>query len=213
VALALTLSPARPPVIHGQNGVSQKSAGVGRASHYYSFTRLKGKGTLRLGGDLLQVRATGWMDHEFGSNQLTADQVGWDWFSIQLDDGADLMLYRIRLVNGQADRFSSGTLLHADGKSRHLTLQDFRMEATGYWTSPPSGGRYPVRWKIEVPSHDLSLSLEPVLEGQELIIKESTGVTYWEGSVRVFGQREGKAITGKGYLELTGYAEKFRKPI
>ncbi|MCC6445055.1 MAG: carotenoid 1,2-hydratase [Armatimonadetes bacterium] len=213
VALSLDLTPAKPPVIHGQNGVSAKSEGRGRASHYYSLTRLAGKGTLKLDNRTIPVQAQSWMDHEFGSNQLAPDQVGWDWFSLQLEDGTDLMLYRMRLASGKADRFSSGTLLFPNGKSLHLRRSDFRAEPSGFWQSRLSGGRYPVRWRIEVPSGQLALAIEPTLESQELMTRLSTGVTYWEGSVRISGKRQGKPTRGVGYMELTGYAEAFRKKI
>jgi predicted secreted hydrolase len=205
-AIDLALAPGKPPVIHGENGVSQKAEGVGRASHYYSLTRLAGTGTLTLNDRALPVKSVAWMDHEFGSNQLAAGQRGWDWFSLQLDDGRDLMLYRMRRDDGTADPWSSGTLIDRDGRARHLKLDAFRIAETATWKSPKSGGTYPAAWRIEVPGEELVLRVEPVMADQELVTGGAAGVIYWEGSVRASGTARGAPIAGRGYVELTGYA-------
>lgn len=205
-AIDLALAPSKPPVVHGAGGVSQKAAGVGQASHYYSLTRLEGGGTLTLEGRTSPVEGLAWMDHEFGSNQLAEHQVGWDWFSLQLDDGRDLMLYRMRLEDGGADPHSSGTLVERDGRARHLPSGAFTIEATGAWTSPKTGGVYPALWRVRVPGEGLDLIVEPVLADQELVTGGAAGVSYWEGAVRVNGASPGAAVTGHGYVELTGYA-------
>ncbi|HEY8368157.1 MAG TPA: lipocalin family protein, partial [Thermodesulfobacteriota bacterium] len=180
---------------------------------YYSLTRLAVDGTLGLDGRDFQVRGLAWMDHEFGSNQLGEDQVGWDWLSLQLSDGSELMLYRLRLEGGGVEPASSGTVVRPDGSSRHLVLADFRMTPEGTWTSRASGGTYPVRWRIEVPSERLALTVEPALEDQELRTEGSTGVTYWEGAVVARGENGGRPVEGRGYLELTGYARPFDTDI
>ncbi|HWP34353.1 MAG TPA: lipocalin-like domain-containing protein, partial [Thermodesulfobacteriota bacterium] len=203
LALDLSLVPAKPPVIHGRDGVSQKAEGPGRASHYYSLTRLRVSGTLAASGPPRPVTGQAWMDHEFGSNQLTEAQVGWDWLSLQLDDGSELMLYRLRLRDGGTEPASSGTLVRPDGSWEHLPLTAFRLTPLGTWTSPASGARYPVRWRVEVPAHGIDLLVEPLLEDQELRTEGLVGVTYWEGAVAARGRPAG----GRGYLELTGYAE------
>ncbi len=213
VRLDLALEPTKPPVVHGRDGVSQKAAGLGRASHYYSLTRLSVSGTLGLDGRSAPVRGQAWMDHEFGSNQLGEDQVGWDWFSLQLADGSELMLYRLRLRGGGVEPASSGTLVRPDGSSRHLALADFRMTPQGVWTSRASGGTYPVRWRIEVPSERIALTVDPALEDQELRTEGSTGVTYWEGAVVARGEKGGRPVEGRGYLEMTGYARPFDTDI
>jgi predicted secreted hydrolase len=195
----------KSPVIHGQNGVSQKSAGRGRASHYYSFPRLQTTGTIKLSGKEYSVRGESWFDHEFGSNQLSSEQAGWDWFSIQLDDGRELMLYQLRLENGTVDPYSSGTIVEKGGRARHLKLADFSVDVLEWWQSPRSHAKYPARWKVNLPRENLALEIEPAVADQELDTKRSTGLTYWEGSVRVLGAN--RELIGRGYVELTGYAQ------
>ena len=137
-ALSLTLRPTKPLVIHGPDGISRKGAALGQASHYYSFTRLATAGTITVGGEQFEVTGTSWMDHEFGSADLGEDLVGWDWFSLQLEDNSELMLYRLRRSDGSSDPASSGTVVSADGQTRHLSVTDIRVESTGTWTSPAS---------------------------------------------------------------------------
>jgi len=149
-----------------------------------------------------------WMDHEFGSNQLREDQVGWDWFSIQLDNETELMLYLIRRKDGSPDPYSSGTLVKADGTTKHLRLEDFQIGILERWKSAKSGGNYPMKWKVAVPSEDIELEIVPAFRDQELITNRSTRVTYWEGAVQVGGTVRNKAILGSGYVEMTGYAGK-----
>ncbi len=207
----LTLSPAKPPVIHGEDGISKKGEEAGQASHYYSFTRLETKGSLWIDGKEEKVTGASWMDHEFGSSILNSHQVGWDWFSIQLEDGSEYMFFQIRRDNGEKDRASSGTVVSPDGRSRHLTADQFTLTPVQYWKSPASRANYPVGWKIEIPSEQLSLESQPVLAEQELITSKSTRITYWEGASRFNGTKGGKPMTGKGYVELTGYAKPFNQ--
>lgn len=209
-SLRLHLTPLRPPVLHGQKGLSQKGEGKGRASYYYSFTRMKAEGELEIGGKKESVRGLSWMDHEFGSDQLGEDQVGWDWFSIQLDNKTEIMLYLIRRQDGSADPYSSGTLVHEDGTSRHLSLNDFRVEVLDRWKSPKSGGDYPMRWRVVIPSEGIELEIVPFFPEQELDTRKSTKVTYWEGSAQVRGSYRKKAIQGQGYVEMTGYAGRLK---
>ena len=206
IDLELKLNALKPPVIQGQNGVSQKSEGRGQASHYYSLTRLETKGVLKMNGKPLSVKGLSWMDHEYGSNQMSKDQLGWDWFSLQLEDNTELMLYRMRRKDGKVDPFSSGTYVKADGSKIHLGQEDFKIEPTGKWISPHSKGKYPSGWMLRVKPMDLTMSVQPVLDDQELLTSESTQVTYWEGAVSVSGLVGGRRIRGKGYVELTGYA-------
>ncbi len=212
-AINLELAPSKPPTIHGTDGTSHKGKQEGQASHYYSFTRMETSGTLKIGDEWLAVTGTSWMDHEFGSAELSQDLVGWDWFSLQLDNNTELMLYRLRRADGSADPVSSGTFVDRAGKSRHLSISDFSLEPTSYWTSPASKARYPQRWRLTVPSAGLSLELTPKMAEQELITSRSTQVTYWEGAIGVSGVGERKLITGHGYMELTGYAERFAKKL
>jgi predicted secreted hydrolase len=209
----LMLTPEKNPVIHGQNGVSQKAEGEGYASHYYSISRLRTEGKIFLQNKEIAVKGMSWMDHEFGSSQLREYQVGWDWFSLQLDKGMDLMFYQIRHKDGKIDPYSSGTIIYADGTYQHLSGKEFQIEVLDRWKSSKSGGIYPSKWRIRVLSHQIDLTLIPTVKNQELITKESTRVTYWEGSIKVEGKYQGSPINGLGYAELTGYAEPFSKGI
>ncbi len=213
IAIELDLAPAKPPVIHGSGGISRKGAEPGQASHYYSLTRLATTGRLTVGKDSVDVTGTSWMDHEFGSGELGKDLVGWDWFSLQLDDQTEVMLYRLRRADGSADPASSGTLIDREGQGRHLAQNDFTLEPVSYWTSPASKARYPQRWRLTIPSRQLSLELVPRMAEQELLTTRSTQVTYWEGAIVVNGASSGKPIRGHGYMELTGYAERFSKKL
>ncbi|MEB3220753.1 MAG: lipocalin-like domain-containing protein [Candidatus Sericytochromatia bacterium] len=212
-AIDLTLTPRKPIVIHGRNGVSRKSDCPTCASHYYSLTRLETRGTLALGGENLPVTGTSWMDHEFGSNQLGRREAGWDWFSLQLSDGSELMLYQLRRTDGTPVPQSSGTWVPPVGPPRHLPLAAFDVRPTARWKSPTSGADYPMAWTLRVPGEDLSLTVTPSFERQEWQTPGSTGETYWEGSVKAAGTRGGKPVTAAGYVELTGYARRFAAPI
>jgi predicted secreted hydrolase len=201
VVIDLHYRPTKPLVRHGVDGYSRKGADPGNASAYVSWTRLHVSGTLTLDGRELQVAGGGWFDHEWGSSQLGEGVVGWDWFSLRLADGSELMVYQLRRHDGSADPFSSGTLVHPDGSTRRLAVDEVELEPTGSWTSPDSGGEYPSGWRVRLPSDDLDLEVEPLLRAAELDGRGSTGVVYWEGPVRVSGSH-----SGEGYAELTGYA-------
>ncbi len=211
-ALDLILKPEKPPVIHGTQGISRKGAKPGQASHYYSLTRLAAEGEVEVDGVRYPVSGSGWMDHEFGSGDLGEDQVGWDWYSLQLRGGQEVMLYVLRRRDGTPDPASSGTLVDADGRSQHLEARDFQVTALDHWTSSASGARYPSRWRIAVPRLGLVVDLTPRLAHQELLTQRSTQITYWEGAVDVTGTHQGASVAGQGYVELTGYAEPFTQP-
>ncbi len=213
IAIALNLAPEKPPVIHGTQGISRKGAEPGQASHYYSFTRLTASGSLTIGTESFDVTGTSWMDHEFGSADLGDDLVGWDWFSIQLDDGTELMLYRLRRADGSAAPVSSGTVVDREGHGRHLPIESFTLDPTTYWTSETSHARYPQRWRVTIPSRQLSLDLNPLMAEQELRTSRSTQVTYWEGAIEATGTSQGRPVRGQGYMELTGYAERFKEKL
>jgi predicted secreted hydrolase len=150
------------------------------------------------------------MDHEFGTNQLGEYQVGWDWFSIQLENNTEIMLYLIRTKDGSVDPYSSGTLIYPDGTQRHLALSEFRVEVLERWKSPKSGGNYPIRWKVQIPAEQIDLKIVPFFAEQELDTRKSTQVTYWEGAARVTGFYRAKPVRGQGYVEMTGYGGKLR---
>jgi predicted secreted hydrolase len=210
LALDLELRATKPLVAHGDRGLSLKSDEPGNASHYVGYTRMVARG--RIGE--VAVSGEAWFDHEWSTSALGADAVGWDWFSLQLGDGRELMRFQIRQQDGSIEPVSGGTLVEKDGRTRRLSRDDVRIEVLRFWTSPRTGGTYPSRWRVLVPSEGLDLLVEPWLETQEV----RTSFTYWEGAVRVSevaipssdpGERRRPApppVTGQGYVELTGYA-------
>ena len=196
IRFTLRLTPRTPPVIHGENGVSQKAAGPGKASYYVSFPLLDVTGTL----NGTEVSGSAWMDHEWFTHQLEADQQGWDWFSAQLDSGAELMLFQLRRPDGSVDPFSAGTYIAPGGRATHLKREDFQLQPLAWWKSPKTGGRYPTRWRIAVPSLHLSLECSAAMDNQELVAEDDSSPSYWEGAVNYSGSAK-----GVGYLEMTGY--------
>ena len=207
-AIDLVLRAEKPPAVHGENGVSIKAQGAGYASHYYSMTRLEATGTVN--GNRASGQA--WMDHEFGSSTLRESQQGWDWFSIQLDNDAELMLYIIRRTDGTPDVTSSGSLITSEGNVIHLRRDQIRITSGAKWKSPKSGATYPMRWRVELPSFSIALDVRPLMSGQELVTHGSTRVTYWEGACDVSGTFGGNPVRGDAYVEMTGYDKAFRSP-
>ena len=199
MAIDLDLAAIRPEILNGEGGLSRKSATPGNASYYYSIPRLATSGVVRVGGERFTVKGLSWLDREWSTSALESGQVGWDWFALHLDDGRDLMFYRLRRRDGGSDPFSGGTLVAADGGTRTLAREEVRLEVAAWWMSPESGARYPALWRLRVPSAGLSLEIVPRLADQEL----RTGFRYWEGAVAVKGL--GGSPDGDGYLEMTGY--------
>jgi predicted secreted hydrolase len=193
-AVDLELKSDKPPVVHGLNGVSQKSAGAGRASHYVSLTRLRTNGSVIIGGQRYRVEGYSWMDHEFFTHSLEVNQSGWDWFSLQFEDGSELMLYRLRRKDGSVEPYSSGTYVDVRGASRHLRLQDFELQPGRTWRSPETRADYPIEWKIRVPSLDMHVSVSTRLQTQELAGKSKSSPVYWEGAVEVKGSHPAEGI-------------------
>lgn len=204
-SIELDLTPQKPPVVHGERGVSQKAAGAGRASHYISFTRLAAAGSVSISGREYAVEGLAWMDHEFSTDSMGPDQAGWDWMSIQLDNGEELMLYRMRRKDGSGDPVSSGTFVDRSGNTLHLKWNDIVMEPGEAWGSPHTGGRYPLRWKLAVPRLKLSLECRALFADQEVVSGRKLSPTYWEGAVTYSGWAGDDAAGGVGYLEMTGY--------
>jgi predicted secreted hydrolase len=202
VAIDLRLTDLKGPVLQGDRGYSQKGPEPGNASYYYSLTRLASNGTVRVSEAAHQVDGLSWMDHEFSTSALGPELVGWDWFSIQLDDGSELMVFQLRREDGTTDRFSSGTTVDHDGNITRLGHQDFTVTVNDTWRSPHSDTTYPAQWTITVPSEDLILEVTPYLADQEL----DASFIYWEGAVKVVGEHAGNGVSGNGYVELTGYA-------
>jgi predicted secreted hydrolase len=203
MGVELTLDEGKPPAINGIGGISQKGAMAGNASHYYSLTRMPTRGILVIDGERFAVTGESWMDREFGTSFLEKDQQGWDWLSIQLSDGRELMLYQLRRADGTRDPRSSGTLVDRDGRTTHLPAGAIVMRPGASYKAP-SGATYPIRWQVEVPRAQIVLDVTTPLENQELAT-EGAGVSYWEGLIDVAGTAAGARVTGRGYLEMTGY--------
>ncbi|MEX0731469.1 MAG: lipocalin-like domain-containing protein [Aquisalimonadaceae bacterium] len=202
-ALDLRLEAIKPLVLQGDRGYSRKGAGAGNASHYYSYTRLVTEGALLLDGEAYQVSGESWMDREWGTSALSEDQAGWDWFSLQLADGREIMFYRLREDGGGTDKHSRGLLVQEDGAYRPLAVDEVVLRATRHWRSPVSGARYPVAWSLAIPGERLDLRIEPVQDDQEM----RSGFRYWEGAVEVSGGDGETPVAGRGYVELTGYGQ------
>jgi predicted secreted hydrolase len=202
ITLDLELRDLQGPVLQGDGGYSRKGPEQGNASYYYSLPRLATTGTITVAGQTFQVDGLSWMDHEFSTSALGADLVGWDWVSVQLDNDHELMLYQLRRADGSVDSFSSGTLIGPDGATRTLGPTDFTLQPTGHWRSPRTGATYPSGWILTIPSDDVRLTITPLLADQEMNVSYS----YWEGAVNAEGTMGGSAVSGSGYVELTGYA-------
>jgi predicted secreted hydrolase len=205
IALDLTLESRKPPVLQGNDGLSQKGAAPGNASYYYSLTRMATSGHLRVGDTTYLVQGFSWMDHEFGTSALDTGALGWDWFSLQFDDGRELMLWRIRLAEGTAPSPApaDALLVLADGTTRRLDASAIQITVLDTWQSPHTGIVYPSGWRLSVPEEALVLDIEPLLRDQELY---ATAVVYWEGAVRLSGTYRDAPLYGYGYVELTGYS-------
>jgi predicted secreted hydrolase len=197
-SFALKLRTEKPPVIHGKSGVSQKAEGEGRASHYISFTRLLASGEITLEGKKFQVEGVSWMDHEYFTEQLAMDLTGWDWFSLQFDDGTEAMLYRLRKKDGSTGPFSAGTFIDKQGHGTALSFGDFTAVPGKEWISPETGTHYTIEWTIRIPSQGIEAVVATRLPKQELASKIRGNPSYWEGAVDISGARK-----GVGYLEMT----------
>ncbi len=201
-AVDLKLHSAKPPVLH--NGIGWISFGPVGDSYYYSRTRMEVKGTLQDGDTTERVTGLAWMDHQWG-DFILVNGGGWDWYSLQLGDGTEVMVTALRDQPGNVAAVY-GSYVDRQGHTADLKAGDVEVQATGSWKSPHSGATYPSGWRLRLPGQGLDLSLEPVLKGQELNTTQSTGVSYWEGEVRVSGSHAGSPLSGEGYVELTGYA-------
>ena len=201
LSLDLVVRPEKALVAHGDRGVSPKSSEPGNASYYVGYTRLSARGSIGLGGHTAEASGLAWFDHEWSTSALGAGAVGWDWFSLQLGDGRELMYFQIRRDDGSVEPVSAGTLVEADGRTRRVASRDVQLRVDRRWTSAASGAAYPAAWRLAVDSEGLELQIEPWLADQEL----RTSFVYWEGAVRVSGRSRGRPVTGQGYVELTGY--------
>lgn len=203
MAVDITVTARKPFVLNGEAGLSRKSGTPGNASYYYSIPRMETAGTIAVGGKNFPVTGHSWLDREWGTSALGPNQAGWDWFALHLDDGRDIMFYRLRRFDGGTEPWSSGTLVGADGSYRYLDHDDVNTGVLQWWRSPASGSRYPSRWRLIIPSERLDLEITPRIPDQELL----TSVRYWEGAVQVKSLVPG-GPEGSGYVEMTGYGSK-----
>ncbi len=197
---ALRFEAKQPVLLQGERGFSRKGPGPAKASYYYSRPHLAASGSVVIQGRELQVSGEAWLDHEWSSEPLAEEAVGWDWIGINLADGGALMAFRMRAKDSGGSLWAGGAVRSADGRVRILKPGEVRFEPLRRWRSPRTGAEYPVAVRVQAGA--LSLELEPLMDDQELDARASTGTVYWEGAVRA-GQGE-KAV-GQGYLELTGY--------
>lgn len=207
VSLDLLLRADKSLVLQGDSGFSRKGPEAGNASHYYSYTRLSGRGQVTLPGGAAEVAGTGWMDREWGSSLLSPGLAGWEWFALQLPDSTDWLFFRLRKEGAGAAaedsvRFDYGLKVDARGRSTVLGPADLSARILSRWTSP-RGRTYPARWRLSVPSESLEMEVAPVLAAQELDL----AIPYWEGAVRVEARRDLQIQIGQGYMELTGYGQ------
>ena len=202
-AIDLELDARKPVVLNGEAGLSRKSAEPGNASYYYSIPRLAARGRILTPQGAFDVQGAAWFDREWSTSALAPDQEGWDWFALQLSDGRELMVYRLRTRGGGTDPASAGTLVEPDGRALHLGVEDFDIEVLDHWTSPRAGGRYPARWRVRVPSAAIDLTVTPEIADQELDL----AFRYYEGASRVAGTSGSQPVSGHGHVELTGYAD------
>lgn len=203
IGIALELVQEKPLVFQGEEGYSRKGPDPGDASYYYTAPRLRAEGRIRTPEGEHQVRGTAWLDREWGTSTLADDQVGWDWFAIQLEDGRELMFYHLRRADGSIDPRSKGGWVDAAGNHRTVDREAVELQVLEEWKAPDGLARYPSKWRLRYPEEGLDLLVEPVLADQEL-----RGMfRYWEGAVRVRGSDHDGSVRGVGYAELTGYAE------
>ena len=205
-----SLRPEKQVVLNGEGGVSYKDEG--QASRYFAYTRMAADGDLLIDGVSEHFTGSAWMDREFGTWTPTENQKGWDWFSIQLNNGCELMCYQLRNSLGEASSYSSGTFVDEAGRVTSLTSSDFKISPTGIWTSSRSSAEYPSGWKIEVPRLGLELEVTPFVEDQELDTRGSTMIIYWEGACGVSGKAGEATVSGDAYVELVGYDRSHESP-
>jgi predicted secreted hydrolase len=206
------LRPSKPAALNGREGAGVSFKDHGEASRYFSYTRMEAEGDITLDGVTDRFKGEAWMDREFGTWATTQGQKGWDWFSIQFEDSTELMVYHIRDAENRPSTFSSGTFIDAEGRSTHLSREDFELEATDHWRSPHTGATYPSGWRLRVPRMEIDVTITPVLKDQELDTRGTTMIVYWEGACEVEGRRDENKVKGRAYVELVGYDRSHESP-
>ncbi|MGO9571057.1 MAG: lipocalin-like domain-containing protein [Desulfomonilaceae bacterium] len=203
----LELCPLKPPVLHGDQGLSIKGSEAGQASYHYSLASLLTTGVLKWRGKSHPVAGSSLMDREFGTAMLPTSVRGWDWFGLILDNNYEIMISLIKNADGSIDDTSSGTIVFPDGEWQCRTSEHFHVEAVEFWTSSATGARYPVQWTVEVGQMNLRLEIRALIKEHEVISATSTAIDYWEGPVCVAGSMRSERITGNGHVELVGYSQ------
>lgn len=203
ISINLTMSGKKPVVLQGNKGLSRKGPSAGNASYYYSYTRMDTEGSIQIDNNNFHVHGLSWMDREWSTSALEQNQVGWDWFALQLSDGREVMYYQIRKKDGTAEPLSNGTLVNTDGTGKFLSLNDVKLQVIDYWKSSDGKAQYPSKWHLAIPEEKMELDIIPYMPDQELNLT----VRYWEGAVQTRGTCKGKNISGNGYVELTGYSK------
>ena len=202
----------KPHVLNGHEGVGVSFKDEGEASRYFSWTRMQAEGLITWHGTTESFSGSAWMDREFGTWRTTENQKGWDWFSLQLETGAELMVYYLRNSRGEPSPFSSGTFVDERGRATHLAREDFHLETLAHWTSPRTGARYPSQWRVRVPRFGVDVMVTPVMRDQELDTRGTTMIVYWEGACTVRGRHTDREVEGRAYVELVGYDRSHEQP-
>ncbi|EKQ67654.1 putative secreted hydrolase [Leptolyngbyaceae cyanobacterium JSC-12] len=205
VALDLTVKQTLLPVLQGDRGLSIKGAEPGNASYYYSLVQQPTHGTITINGKSFTVSGLTWKDHEYSTSSLSPGTVGWDWFSLQFNNGSALMLYLLRHEDGTPEPTSAATFISSTGELTSLTSADWTLEVLNTWKSPQSQAIYPAKWALQIPRLNLTLQGQALMPNQEL---NTSTATYWEGAVAFQGTLQNQPLQGKGYVELTGYADR-----
>ncbi len=206
----VSLRSPKPPVLHGEDGyfVKDVTANGVHGTYYISYTHLVGDGVLYIKGKPLAVKAKAWMDHEYGTHQLSPQQVGWDWFSLRMKDNSELMVYLLKQADGRHSSFSKATYVRPDGSVVRLNYEDLVVEPGRAWRSPrENGGRYVLEWVIRIPKLNAVYRVTPVFDDSEIDSAMSTNVRYWEGMIRVQAEVDGQPVAGNGYMEICGSAQ------
>jgi len=203
--IAFILTPMQPPVFHGNNGLLPNSDLPGDGAYYYSLPNLQTAGVLRVGAESFQLHGTSWLDHEFFTPVIDFNSFNWDWLSLHLSDSTEVMLAQLHREAGAQILHAAGTYIDPNGTTRTLAPHEITLEPQAWWTSPLSGGKYPMAWKIKF--LDYELHLRAPVKNQELDARRTTGNFYWEGYVEASGKKGAQIIRGEGYLEMTGYAK------
>jgi predicted secreted hydrolase len=206
------LRPTKPVAMNGHEGHGVSFKDNGEASRYFSFTRMQAEGEITWYGKTEPFTGSAWMDREFGTWRTTENQKGWDWFSIQLDNGSELMIYHIRNMAGLPSLYSSGTYMDQHGSGTHLSRDEFEIAVLDSWTSPRTGAEYPIKWRVRAPKFGLDLLVSASLQDQELDTRGTTMIVYWEGACDVRGRHGNEVVEGRAYVELVGYDRSHERP-